>query len=79
MSKEDLGPLPRIHSRERRCLDADLELSRAITEIATKHELTTVEELRLVNSTLSNHIGGILKFALRKERHGNTDKPGGLT
>lgn len=73
-----LDDLPRIHPREQPCRDAELEISQFISATIKKHELTTAEQLRVVNTVCSDHIGHIAKFSIRHERHGDTDKPGGL-
>jgi len=33
---------------------------------------------RVVNTALGDTVGAIAKYQIRYERHGNTDKPGGL-
>ena len=68
---------PRIHPRERPCRTARLEIEEAIMEIAVKHELTTAEQIRVINAACSTQIGSIAKYAIRHERHGDEDKPGG--
>ncbi len=74
----NLGPLPTMHPREKVVTEAENEISAAIHEAFKKHNLTTGEILRVVNSCLSREISMIAKYAIRHERHGEQDKPGGL-
>lgn len=69
--------MPTIHPREKKTRDAENDLRTALAEIARKYELTRFEEISVVNRVLSDTIGTICKYAIRQERHGNTDKPGG--
>jgi len=77
MDTKGLGPLPRMHEREPKVTQAGIDISGAILDAVKKYELTEAEQLRVVNKVCSEWIGGIAKFAIREERHGNTDKPGG--
>lgn len=77
MSTDDLGPLPRIHPRRQQCVQARLDIEKAILEITQKHELTEAESLMAINGACSGQIGHIIKYAIRRERHGDEDKPGG--
>lgn len=70
--------LPKIHSREREVEKAEMDLRSRLLEWMKEHDLTTYEHLRVVNQVLSGEIAGTLKYAIREERHGNTDTPGGL-
>lgn len=73
-----LGPLPRIHPREKLVNDARAVLSKAVSD-ATEG-LTEGEALKVVTQTLSDYVLGVAKYAIREERHpGQPDKPGGLT
>jgi hypothetical protein len=58
--------------------EAEMELRKAVTDIGKKHDLTEMELLRVVNTALGDTVGSIAKYHIRYERHGNTDKPGGL-
>ncbi len=72
----DLGPLPRIHPREKIVREAASKLRLFLVEV-TK-DLTEAEGLRIVNDVLSSHIGSIAHYAIRAERHpGEPDTPGG--
>lgn len=65
----------KIHPREKIVNAAEAAVRLAIAS-ATR-ELTTAETLRVVCSILSSEIGGIAKYSIREERHGDVDKPGG--
>lgn len=69
--------MPRQHPRELRCNKAEIDLSMAIHKVIEEHNLTTAEQLRVVNAALSKYIGHIAKIEIRLERHGNTETPGG--
>ncbi len=53
-------------------------LASALVDIVKKYDLTEAEALRLVVSEFSAWIGLVAKYAIREERHGNTDTPGCL-
>ncbi len=75
---DSLGPLPTLHPREKNVRDAETDIRLAIHEAIKKHDLTTGEILRVVTACLSDEIGSIAKFAIRRERHRSTKKPGGV-
>ena len=77
MSDHGLGPLPKLHVREKNVIEAANALRTALNKIIEKHDLTTGEELRVVNEVFSGHIGNVAKYAIRRERHGKKNKPGG--
>lgn len=68
---------PHIHPREKPCTEARLDIETAIEAIVKKHELTEAEKIRVINAACSCQIGHIAKYAIRHERHGNEDRPGG--
>lgn len=68
----------RIHPREEPTHKAELELRVALADIVEKHALTEGEALSIVNAALSGWVGTVAKFAIRHERHGDPNKPGGL-
>lgn len=70
--------MPKIHPRELVCNKARTDLDEAVAGALEKHELTEAEELRVLNEVFHRYIGSIAKYAIRRERHGNEDKPGGL-
>lgn len=65
---------PKIHPRSVVVNDARLALTKAIGECTAL--LTTAETIQVVTTVMSNELLGIAKYAIREERHGNTDKPG---
>lgn len=73
----DLGPLPMMHPRETVVREAEREIDAAILEVIQKHKLTTGEILQVINNCFSREIGLIARQAIRHERHGHGDKPGG--
>lgn len=70
--------MPSIHPREKLVNKAEREIENTISNILEKHDLTVAEELRVLAAVLGNRIGMTAKFMIREERHGDTDKPGGL-
>lgn len=75
-----LGPLPRIHEREALVHKAEMKLREKLLEATGSdelQELTSAEYLKVINMVFSDTILSFLKFAIRKERHGDTSKPGG--
>lgn len=78
---EELGPLPKLHPKEIVCSRAEDELFQTITTWRRKWRkdgLTSTEELQIIQNVLSSQVGQALKYAIRMERHGTTDKPGGV-
>lgn len=67
----------KLHEREIVVRRADVGLRTAIEDVIDKHDLTAVEALQVVNAALSSWIGSYAKYAIRRERHGNEDTPGG--
>jgi hypothetical protein len=65
-----------VHPREELVRLAEKKILDAVQR-ATE-SLTTAETIRVVTNTLSEVILGIVKYRIRRERHGNTDTPGGL-
>jgi hypothetical protein len=68
--------MPRIHPREAMVLAAEIRLRAAVTN--ELHGLTTAERLRVLAAVLGDTVGSIAKYAIREERHGDQDKPGGV-
>lgn len=63
-----------MHPRARVVQEAQTDLQGRILEWLKDHDLTTIEELAVLNHTLSGTISGTLKMCLRQERHGNVDE-----
>lgn len=77
----DLGPLPKIHEREEIVENAKQHLSMKLAEWsrdASAKALTSAEFVKVVTAVFSSELLGFAKHLIRKERHGDTDKPGGL-
>lgn len=68
----------KIHPREVIVRKAENELRELLCTVTDKHGLTEAEKLRVINAIASDWIAGVAKYAIRDERHGVTDKPGGL-
>jgi hypothetical protein len=71
-----MSNLPKLHPRERIVAKAENDLRTAVAEAV--RDLTTGEELRVLAAVFGDRVGGIAKYAIRDERHGKSDKPGGL-
>ncbi len=67
--------MPRIHEREKLINNSESGLRLAVVE-CTKG-LTEAEAISVVTNVLSGEILGRMKYAIRMERHGNTETPGG--
>jgi len=72
--------MPRLHKREKPVKEAELALRERLLnwEKDWIEKLTTAEYLSVLVRVLSETLQSILKYAIRQERHGNTNKPGGL-
>lgn len=78
MSLERRGEaMSKIHPREARCNTAERILREAVRQIYDL-DLTQWEHMLIINRVLSDEIAGVTKFAIRYDRHGNTEDPGGL-
>lgn len=77
-----LNDLPTIHERESLCRQAEAELRTAVIGVTTGktcQKLTTLELLQVMQLVFNSDLQNVLKYAIRYERHGNTDTPGGLS
>lgn len=70
---------PRRHPRELIVEKAVRDLKEQLCNVIREAELTEGEQLRVCTEVYSNWVGGMAKYIIRDERHGNTSKPGGLT
>ena len=75
---DDLGPLPKEHPREKNVRSVERALINAYNAIVDEAELTNAEQLRVLADFMSSRVGTIAKYAIRHERHGHGDKPGGI-
>lgn len=79
MSSSNTDDLPRIHHREKLVREAESRLRGAIVDAGIhKLDLSEAEYLQVVSTVLHEQLSTTLKYAIRRERHGDTDKPGGL-
>jgi len=75
---DDLGPLPKEHPREKNVRSVERALINTYNAIVEEAELTLAEQLHVLANFTSSRVGTIAKYAIRHERHGRGDKPGGL-
>lgn len=68
----------RMHPRERAVRKARSALQSCLTQWLQHHDLTTYEEIMVISDVMGSAITGAMKLAIREERHGNTDTPGGI-
>lgn len=68
----------RPHPREQIIHRAQSDLAKRVQEWLDENDLTTVEELAVINAVLSGTIGGTLKYCIRSERHDEVETPGGV-
>jgi hypothetical protein len=68
----------KIHPREQRVREAQNDVSTYLSLVKRENELTEAEMLRVVNNVCHEWVGGVAKYWIREERHGNSDTPGGL-
>lgn len=66
----------RIHRRERLVNEAVSKVREAL--LTACKDLTEGEALRVAITVLGDWVGTTAKYMIREERHGKTDKPGGL-
>lgn len=57
-----------LHERDKAVHEAATDLRGRVRDWLTSHELTTTEELAVLNHTLGGIIHGTLKLCLRRER-----------
>jgi hypothetical protein len=71
----------RMHERETIVREAENNLREKMLQFANEYaeKLTHYEYMRVVHGVLSDDIGSQIKYAIRYERHGDTDKPGGAS
>jgi methyl coenzyme M reductase gamma subunit len=75
MARNPLDDLPRIHPRESMVRAAESRVRNALAN--ETHGLTEGERLRVIAAVFGDAVGSIAKLAIREERHGDPDKPGG--
>lgn len=70
-----------MHPREKIVNAAELSLLDTIIDwrrTPEAQQLTLWELVRILTTVLNNQLAIAAKYAIRQERHGNEDKPGGL-
>jgi len=65
-----------LHEREKMVKEIEWDIGDVIAE--KTRELTTGEAIRVFCSLFNGQISTIAKYMIREERHGESDKPGGL-
>ena len=70
--------MPKLHERELLVRAAERVLRDALVEVLSNHDLTQMEYIQLCQNVLGGEILNTCKYAIRVERHGNTDTPGGF-
>ena len=76
-----LNDMPKLHEREFPCRDAENELRTAVSSVTCGEKfkgLTYFEALSIMQNVFGGEIQQFLKYAIRLERHGDTETPGGL-
>lgn len=73
----DLGPLPKVHPRERLVTAAQDDVRAAIVTACKKYELTTAEVLQVIAAVLAKEVQLIAGGAVRRERHVENPTPEG--
>lgn len=69
----------RVHIREQLVSSADIDLRTVISDWANRHpDLTSAEFLKVLFGVCHDRAQSLLKYVIREERHGRTDKPGGI-
>lgn len=70
----------KIHEREKTVRQAKRVLSEKLLEWMQEYaeKLTFAEELRVVGGELGDYISRMAKYQIRRDRHGDDNKPGGL-
>jgi len=68
----------RRHPREIIVSEAETKLASTVVETMSHYKLTGGEYLSVLTEVFSRLFLNFLKYEIRRERHGNTDTPGGL-
>lgn len=71
-----MGGRVKVHPRSIIVREAERDLQLAIVEALTRHKLTSAETVAVITRVFAEEIGGLTKYCIRKERHGDEDKPG---
>ena len=76
--RDRVVPVMLQHEREPIVRKAESELDTALLDIIERHALTPGETLRIVNAFASSYVSNLAKHWIRDERHGDTNKAGGM-
>lgn len=68
----------KVHPREAIVEGARRRIELAVAEVFQQAKLTTAEQIRVITAVMAGELQGIAKYAIRQERHGDSDTPGGL-
>ena len=66
-----------VHPREKRVKKAEADLRELLHELQFGRDLTEGEYLRVLGVAFES-ASSWAKYQIRKERHGDVDKPGGI-
>lgn len=72
--------MPKLHDREQAVIDAERALHSCLMEWKKSHGygLTFAEMVRVISYEMGMNISTAAKYAIRVERHGDHNEPGGL-
>lgn len=70
--------MPKLHERERIYSAAKTDLNEQVLNVLDRHDLTETETIKLMNDVCSSFISSCAKYMIRRERHGDEEKPGGF-
>lgn len=70
--------MPRLHPREKMVREAQTQLMQNLLDLQRNFELTDGEWVSIIAGELGDTLTRWAKYAIREERHGRADRPGGL-
>jgi hypothetical protein len=74
-----MADMPRLNPREAIVRRASLDLATIVADWSSRNpDLTAAEFLKVLLSVSHDQAQTLLKNAIREERHGDQDKPGGI-
>lgn len=70
----------RVHPREAAVVEAESKIRLAVGDVlyAEAADFTDGETVRILTSVFGDLLATHAKYMIRAERHGDTDRPGGL-
>lgn len=69
----------RMHPRERLVDEAEKVIAAAVLKVLEDFDLTDAEYISVLTNALNTAILRRTKYMIRQERHGDPNKPGGLS